>query len=144
VIETLLRGIVDRVARRMRNADRIGRTVTVRFRYDDFTRATRARSLAHATAATQPLSEVALAIVRNEHDVIASKGLTLIGIAIGGLEDAAPPGGVEQLLLPFGRKDQSSLDRTLDSLRSRFGGAVLTRASLLGKDIGWEVPKLPD
>src|SRR5204862_270839 len=52
-IETLLLGIVDRVTRRMRTARRAGRTVTLRFRYDDFGRATRARSLAHPTAGTE-------------------------------------------------------------------------------------------
>ena len=34
-----------------------GRTVTVRLRFDDFTRATRARSLPHPTAATEPIRD---------------------------------------------------------------------------------------
>ena len=50
----------------------------------------------------------------------------------------------EQLLLPFGRKDQSPLDTTLDSLRERFGRSALTRASLLGRHVSFETPKLPD
>jgi DNA polymerase-4 len=119
-LEALLQGIVDRVTRRMRNADRLGRTVTLRFRYDDFTRATRARTLAHPTAATEPIRDVALAILRYESE------------------------GVEQLLLPFGRKDTSGLDAAVDDLRKRFGHHALTRASLLGSRQIFEVPKLPD
>ncbi len=144
-IEALLLGIVDRVTRRMRSAGRVGRTVTVRFRYDDFERATRARSLRHATAATEPIASVALAILRAEADTVARRGLTLIGLSMSGLHDAAD--GTEQLLLPFGRPlgdHPVDLDRALDTLRARFGASALTRASLLRERQGFEVPKLPD
>ena len=47
----------------------------------------------------------------------------------------------EQLLLPFGRKDQTPLDTTLDSLRERFGRSVLTRASLLGRNVELRDPE---
>ena len=141
-LEALLQGIVDRVTRRMRNAGRIGRTVTLRFRYDDFTRATRARTLAHPTAATDPIRHVALAILRTEQRCIEQRGLTLIGLSVGNLRNQGD--GVEQLLLPFGRKDTSGLDAAVDDLRKRFGHHALTRASLLGRRHGVEVPKLPD
>lgn len=141
-IEALLLGIVDRVTRRMRSAGRAGRTVTVRFRYDDFARATRARSLAHPTAATEPIRDLALAILRNERDTVAERGLTLIGLSVGNLVNSVDD--TEQLVLPFGRKDRSHLDGAIDDLRERFGHAALTRASLIGRRQGFEVPKLPD
>ena len=60
-------------------------------------------------------------------------GLTLIGLSVGNLMSldgaAAMP---EQLLLPFGRKDQTPLDTTLDSLRERFGRSVLARRRCSG------------
>lgn len=144
-LEALLLGIVDRVTRRMRTAERGGRTVTLRFRYDDFTRATRARTLAQRTAATEPIAEVALAILRSERATIEAKGITLLGLSVGNLASIPPDvGGVEQLVLTFGRKDRSRLDGALDDLRHRFGSRVLTRASLLGHRTGFEVPKLPD
>jgi DNA polymerase IV len=145
-IEALLLGIVDRVTRRMRGADRVGRTVTLRFRYDDFMRATRARTLAHPTAATGAIGEVALSVLRAERPVIDERGLTLLGLSVGNL--ATTRRDPEQLLLPFGRKDPAlpgcGLDDTVDALRERFGHRVLTRASLLGRSAGFEVPKLPD
>ena len=140
-IEALLLGIVDRVTRRMRRAGRVGRTVTVRLRFDDFTRATRARSLAHPTAATEPIRDVALAILRDATGMITAGGLTLIGLSVGNLENVGD--STEQLLLPFGRKDRSGLDEMVDGLRDRFGHTALTRASLLGRGTA-EVPKLPD
>ena len=44
--------LVDRVTRRMRAAGRVGRTVVLRLRFDDFSRATRSHTLPHATAET--------------------------------------------------------------------------------------------
>lgn len=142
VIEALLLGIVDRVTRRMRRAGRVGRTVTVRFRYDDFQRATRARSLAHPSASTEPLAEVALAILRAEQSTIADRGLTLIGLSVGNLANVSERS--EQLILPFGRTQRTALDGVIDGLRDRFGHAALTRASLVRQRTGFEVPKLPD
>ena len=51
-IEVVLRRLVDRVTGRMRKAGRVGRTVTLRFRFDDFTRATRSHSVPDATSST--------------------------------------------------------------------------------------------
>ncbi len=141
-IEALLLGIVDRVTRRMRNAGRVGRTVTVRLRFDDFSRATRARSLAHPTAATEPIRDVALSVLRAAAPMIERRGLTLIGLSVGNLHTVGD--GSEQLLLPFGRKDPAGLDSAVDELRDRFGHAAITRASLIRQRSGFEVPKLPD
>ena len=140
--ETLLLGIVDRVTRRLRRAGRLGRTVTVRLRFGDYTRATRTRSLAHPTAATEPIRDVALAILRSATDLVEARGLTLIGLSVGDLTDADRT--VEQLIVPFGSKDTSGLDAAVDELRQRFGNGALTRASLIGRRTGFEVPKLPD
>ena len=141
-LEALLLGIVDRVAQRMRRADRIGRTITVRFRYDDFARATRSRTLASPTASTATIGDVALAVLRSERGTIEERGVTLIGLSVGGLSSGARE--AEQLLLPFGRKDPSGLDDTVDRLRDRFGSGALVRGSLLHRRLGFDVPKLPD
>ena len=47
--------LVDRLARRLRQAHRVSRTVTLRLRFDDFSRATRSRTLPEATADTLEL-----------------------------------------------------------------------------------------
>ena len=141
-VEALLLGIVDRVTRRMRSADRLGRTITLRFRYDDFERATRARTLVHPTAATEPIQAVAISLLRAEQASIERRGLTLIGLSVGALVDRQTDS--EQLLLPFGAPVGSDLDGVVDGLRERFGHTAVTRASLIGRRTGFEVPKLPD
>ena len=50
-LDAMLAGLVDRVTRRMRGAGRTGRTVVLRLRFADFTRATRSHTLARATVA---------------------------------------------------------------------------------------------
>src|SRR5438093_7387104 len=49
IVPTLL-GLVDRVSRRMRAAGRVGRTVVLRLRFEDYTGATRSHTLASPTA----------------------------------------------------------------------------------------------
>ena len=49
--------------------------------------------------------------------MIASRGLTLVGISVGNLDDD----GAVQLELPFDRHSGSALDEALDGVRDRFG-----------------------
>jgi DNA polymerase-4 len=72
--------------------------------------------------------------------VIQRQGLTLIGIAVGNLDND----GAVQLTLPFDRSSGGGLDAALDRVRDRFGTASVTRAVLLGRDEGLSVPMLPD
>jgi DNA polymerase-4 len=72
--------------------------------------------------------------------MIESQGITLVGLALGNLEDE----GAIQLALPFDFQRASVLDATLDEVRERFGSAAITRAVLLGRDPGLSVPLLPD
>ncbi len=141
-LESLLLGIVDRVMRRLRSGHRIGRTVVLRMRFDDFTRATRSRSLRWPTGMTEPVAAVALTLLREAEPTIREKGgLTLIGMSIANLSDDQ----VVQLTFPLPElRQKGDLDHALDDLRDRFGNKAITRASLLGRNTGFEVPKLPD
>jgi DNA polymerase-4 len=73
-------------------------------------------------------------------DLIDRQGLTLVGVALGNLEDNS----AIQLAFPFDGYVPSALDLTVDDVRERFGKNAITRAVLLGRDAGLEVPLLPD
>ncbi|HXM55244.1 MAG TPA: DNA polymerase IV, partial [Candidatus Dormibacteraeota bacterium] len=139
-VDAIVLGLVDQVTRRMRAAGRVGRTVVLRLRFDDFTRATRSRTLPQATAHTQTILEAVRALHTTALPMIERRGLTLVGIAVGNLDrdDAV------QLALPFDRRSGGALDAALDQLRDRFGSSAVTRATLLGRDQGLSVPLLPD
>ena len=139
-IDTSLVGLVDRVTRRMRAADRAGRTVILRLRFDDFSRATRSHTLAEATAETYAILAVARGLLAAAAQTIERRGLTLVGITVTNLEDAR----AVQLALPFERDRHASLDAALDAVRERFGTTAVTRAVLLGRDPGLTIPLLPD
>ena len=51
-LDAVVIGLIDRITRRMRAANRTGRTVVLRLRFDDFTRVTRSHTLPGATAST--------------------------------------------------------------------------------------------
>jgi DNA polymerase IV len=138
-IDAVLVGLVDRVTRRMRIAARNGRTVVLRLRFDDYSRASRSHTLPWATADTQTILDAARALLATVIPMIERKGLTLVGIAVGNLDE-----GAVQLALPFDRHSGSDLDAALDAVRARFGSAAVTRARLLGRSQGLSVPLLPD
>jgi len=139
-IDATVIGLVDRVTRRMRAAGRIGRTVVLRLRFDDFSRATRSHSLARPTAHTATILAIVRTLVAESAPVIEERGLTLLGIAVGNLDDD----DAVQLTLPFERQDGRELDATLDDIRERFGANAVARAALLGRDQGVSMPMLPD
>ncbi|GAA3454296.1 DNA polymerase IV [Dactylosporangium matsuzakiense] len=138
--EAVLAELTDRVTRRMRAANRAGRTVVLRLRFADFTRVTRSRTLPRPTAHTQTILDAVLALHAAAVSEIANRGLTLVGLAVTNLDGD----GSAQLELPFDVTSGDELDTALDRVRDRFGSAALTRASLLGRRQGPTVPLLPD
>jgi DNA polymerase IV len=139
-IDATLVGLVDRVTGRMRTARRVGRTVVLRLRFDDFSRATRSHTLPQATAESQTILAAIRELVLAAEPLIEDRGLTLVGITVINLEDER----TVQLALPFHRPRWYALDLALDEVRSRFGTKAVTRAVLLGRDQGITMPLLPD
>ncbi|KZS78854.1 DNA polymerase IV [Mycobacterium persicum] len=139
-IDAVVVTLVDRITGRMRAAGRAGRTVVLRLRFDDFSRATRSHTLPWATAATQPILAAARRRVAAAAPDIARRGLTLVGFAVSGID----PSGAQQLMLPFDGEPPDVLDQAVDQIRRRFGKSALTRAVLMGRDPGVEMPRLPD
>jgi DNA polymerase IV len=138
-VDADLMTLVDRVTRRMRAAGRVGRTVVLRLRFDDYTRATHSHTLLEPTAQTEAILRTARALVAEAMPTIERRGLTLVGVAVANLADA----DAVQLALPFER-DPEALDTVLDEVRERFGAAAITRAALLGREPGIAMPLLPD
>jgi DNA polymerase-4 len=139
-LDTVLVGLVDRLTRRLRKAHRVCRTIVLRLRFDDFSRATRSHTLSRSTAQTQPILAIARDLLDAASPMIEGQGLTLIGVTLGNLHSD----GTIQLELPFDGRPAGALDATLDLVRDRFGSAAITRAVLLGRDQGPSVPLLPD
>jgi DNA polymerase-4 len=124
----------------MRAAGRVGRTVVLRLRFDDFSRATRSHTLAEASANTHAILTTARELLAVAAPMIERRGITLVGIAVSNLGD----GRAVQLALPFDRRRSDELDAALDEVRRRFGSTAVTRAVLLERGQGLAMPLLPD
>ena len=139
-LDTIVLGLVDRIARRLRTGRRVCRTVVLRLRFRDFSRATRSQTMSQATAQTLPILETARELLTASRALIEANGITLVGISLTNLEDADRI----QLVLPFDRPRGAALDAAVDLVRDRFGSPAVTRAVLLNRDPGVVMPLLPD
>lgn len=139
-LDLILTQIIDRLARRLRDGDRTCRTVVLRLRFGDFTRATRSRTLGFPTDRTSVLLTIARALVASVQPDITERGITLIGVSLShlGRSDTFQPE------LPIDWEDGARLDTVLDAVRDRFGAASVARAAQLGRDPGWSTPLLPE
>jgi DNA polymerase-4 len=139
-VDTALIGLVERVTGRMRKACRTGRTVVLRLRFDDFSRATRSLTMPRTTAETSEILAAGRGLLAAATPLIRSQGITLVGVAVTNLDD----GGDFQLPLPLDARTPGALDAAVDEVRARYGGRAITRAVLLGRDPLLTVPLLPD
>lgn len=138
-LDVVLLSLVDRVTRRMRGAGRNGGTVTIRLRFDDFTRSTSSHTLPQPTANMSTVLGAARGLLRSRGAEIAQRGITLLGVAVSGLDD-----NPAQLVLPLDVESGVELDDAIDAVREKFGSSSLRRAVQVGRGERPEMPVLPD
>lgn len=80
-------GLADRVARRLQASGHAGRTVVLRLRFADFSRATRSRTLPEATAAGEAILPALRELLAAAMPTIERRGLTLLGVTVANLVD---------------------------------------------------------
>jgi DNA polymerase-4 len=132
--------LVERVMRRVRRAHRLARTIVLRLRFGDYSRATRSHTIARATASTRTVLDVSRSLLASAQPIVEERGLTLIGVAVTNLTDDLP----RQLELPVTAADGSVLDHALDEIKERFGAQAVTRAVLLRRPPDVTMPLMPD
>ncbi|MGD8195731.1 DNA polymerase IV [Herbiconiux sp. P18] len=139
-LDLFLTQIVDRLGRRLRDGGRVCRTVVLRLRFGDFTKATRSHTVGSASDRTAVLLAVARQLLAAAQPEIAERGITLIGISLAQLARADSL----QPELPIDWNDDARLDTVLDAVRDRFGAGSVSRARQLDRDEGWSSPVLPE
>src|SRR6187200_3374790 len=139
VVDSSVIAIVDRVSRRLRTGRRLCRTIVLRLRFDDFTRATRSLTLPRLTDQSQTILAAARTLLASARPLIERRGITLVGLSLTNLESADR---VQLCLLDDWRPE--ALDAALDEVRDRYGSKSITRGVLVGRDPGIAMPLLPD
>jgi DNA polymerase IV len=138
-IDSSVVSIVDRIARRLRGGRRRCRTVVLRLRFDDFTRATRSLTMPRSTDQSQTILAAARTLLAGAVPLIETRGITLVGVSLTNLGDSDR---LQLSLLEDWRPH--ALDAALDEVRERYGSAAVTRAVLVDRDPGITMPMLPD
>ena len=116
------------VGARLRTGGWTARTVTLKLRYADFTTITRQETLPSATATDTTVRDAAVALLETAW---SGDAVRLLGVGVSGLEEAP------QLDL-FARPANDRIDRTLDTLRERFGHDAIRRGTGEGlRDLDW-------
>ncbi|MBN1898063.1 MAG: DNA polymerase IV [Spirochaetes bacterium] len=120
-INKILLSLSDQVARRLRNHKLKARTIKLKVKYFDFKTITRQITLSEAT----DLSAKIYKTVLNLFSTISLRPVRLLGVGSSGFDP-----GEEQLSL-FQNKKLAKVERSVDSIRERFGSNSIKRASLL-------------
>jgi DNA polymerase-4 len=139
-LDLILTQIIDRLTLRLRDGERVCRTVVLRLRFGDFTRATRSHTVGSPTDRTSVLLDVARRLLLAAEAEITERGITLIGISLAQLRSAHDL----QPELPIDWGEGARLDTVLDAVRGKYGAASVGRAAQLGRDPGWSAPLLPE
>ena len=106
-LDATLAALADRVTSRMQRAGHAGRTVHLRLRFGDYSRAARAHTLPEPVAVPEPVLAAARALLAAAMPAIARRGLTMIGVTVDNLADA-DAGGAAQLELPLAPPERRS------------------------------------
>jgi DNA polymerase-4 len=88
-LEEALDGLAERIARRMEGKRRAGRTVVLRLRFGDYTRATRSTTLAHPTGDATAIAAAARELLAAAMPLVERRGATLVGITVTNLDDTS-------------------------------------------------------
>jgi DNA polymerase IV len=97
-LDEALAGLAERVTGRMQRKRRAGRTVVLRLRFGDYTRATRSCTLAYTTADPAPVAAALRALLDEAMPLVARRGITLVGVTVTNLDAGV---GDDQLALPL-------------------------------------------
>ena len=119
----------QKTARRMRSAGLVGRTISIKVRFADFTTITRSKTLRDPTDVSQEVYATAVSL----YDALGLQRarLRLVGVRVEGLVKAA--NAPVQPTLDEPEHGWRDADRALDRAVARFGSGSVGPASLLRK-----------
>ncbi|GAA0972791.1 DNA polymerase IV [Acrocarpospora macrocephala] len=132
VIERELLRLSERVASRLRAADLVGRTISVKLRRSDFTTITRSRTLREAT-------DVAKEIHATACDLYRAAGLQRIRLRLVGVRmENLRPAGTATRQLGLGERETGwrEAEQAMDKAIQRFGPDAVRPASLVRRPFG--------
>ncbi|HEX3908118.1 MAG TPA: DNA polymerase IV [Mycobacteriales bacterium] len=131
VLRELLR-LSERTAARLRAAELVGRTVSIKVRFADFTTITRSRTLRDPTDVARVVYDTA----RGLYDALGLQRarLRLVGVRVEGLTEAGST--PRQLALGGADEEWRAAERAADRAAARFGTGAVRPAALVDPQRG--------
>ncbi len=123
--------LADRTCIRLRASGLSAGCVVIKVRRSDFATYTRQRAVWPPTQDTAVISRIALELLSEWVDGQPKAAVRLLGVGVDDLQTLR-----QSDLFSAAAPKNSRLDATLDGIRERFGGALVTRASLLPRTTG--------
>ena len=119
--------LAENVARRLRRADLVGRTVVVKLRHSDFRTVTRSHTLPQATDLTRRIADSAAELVHGVARALRREGLPLsmrlLGVGVGNLSQPGLEQGLlfDSLVGTTSDEQERRRDRAADAIAEKFG-----------------------
>jgi DNA polymerase IV len=127
VIRRELLRLSERVGRRLRQAELVGRTISLKVRFADFTTITRSRTLGDPTDVAHEIYGVVSGLFDALH--LQRARLRLVGVRVEGLRTARQSS--RQLLMDPPDRDWRDAERAVDAVAARFGAQAVRPARLV-------------
>ncbi len=124
ILLSILLHQVEDVAYRLRRANLVAKTVTLKLRYGNFRTITRSESFEYSTNITQILWEHAKRLFLEWHRT-DGKALRLLGFGVSGLQKENS--GQLRLFVDIQEEKQKRIDEAIDKLKNKFGDNVIKR-----------------
>jgi DNA polymerase-4 len=130
VIRRELLRLSERCAARLRAGALVGRTVSIKVRFADFTTITRSRTLREPTDVARVVYDTACGL----HQALGKDEalIRLVGVRIEGLADAADT--PRQLALAGGEDEWRAAEQAVDLATARFGSGAVRPAALVERE----------
>jgi DNA polymerase-4 len=127
VIARELLRLSERTAARLRASAQVGRTVSIKVRFADFTTITRARTLGEPTDVGRVVYDTAMGL----YDALGLERarIRLVGVRVEGISDAAD--APHQLALGERERGWREAEQAVDRAARRFGAGVVRPAALV-------------
>ena len=130
IIRRELLRLSERCAARLRGSGQVGRTISIKVRFADFTTITRSRTLKEPTDVARVVYDTA----RSLHQKLNRDGalLRLVGVRVEGLADV--DGTPHQLALSGGDDEWRAAEHAVDLASARFGSGAVRPAALVERE----------
>lgn len=128
-LETVLRGLSDKVSTRLRRHGMAGRVVFLKLRYSDFSTVTRRKTISGVTNLSEVIYATALELLRARTQA-GKRPVRLIGVGVAGFGGKME---VQGDLFAKGTQNCAKMDRlerAADAIREKLGKSALQRASV--------------